>query len=235
MSRRPALILAAAAIFTSSALFVPTTGLAAQNWTSIINNGQPMVQGSGHIVRQSRRVGAFSRVETIGSESVEVRFGAQPSLVIAADDNILPLITSEVRNGTLKLGSRGSFRIRSPIKVWITTPNLQAYTTSGSGDVAIHQLNNSRLGLTINGSSDVVATGRTGNLDLAIRGSGSARLSGLAAGDVKAKLYGSGDAKVRASGRLDANVFGSGTLRYIGHPQHLSQRTFGSGKIVAAR
>ena len=235
MSRRHTVILVAAAVLTSSALIVPTSGLAAQNWTSVTNRAHPMVEGSGRIIQQSRPVGAFNRVETIGSESVEVRFGPRPSLVIAADDNVLPLITSEVQDGTLKLGSRGSFRMRGPIKVWITTPNLEAYKTSGSGDVVIHQLNNSRLDLTINGSSDIVVAGRTGHLDLAIHGSGSARLADLAARNAKAALYGSGDATVRATDQLDASVFGSGTLRYVGSPRYLGQHTFGSGRILAAR
>jgi hypothetical protein len=119
--------------------------------------------------------------------------------------------------------------------VWITTPDLEAYQTSGSGGVVIHQVNNPRLGLRINGSSDLLVTGRTGELDVAIHGSGSARLADLAARDVKANLYGSGDATVRATGRLDASIFGSGTLRYVGAPQQLSRQTFGSGRIVAAR
>jgi hypothetical protein len=225
---------AAAAVLTSTALIVPTSGALAQGWTTVTHNGQPMVEGSGRIVQQARSVGDFRRIKTYGSEDVEVRFGPTTSLVIAADDNILPLLTSEVDNGTLKLGSRGSFRTRSPIKVWITTPHLEAYQSFGSGRAAIHQVNNNSLRLTLNGSGDLVVTGRTGELDLGVYGSGRARLEGLAARDVKAGMFGSGDATVRATDQLDANVFGSGTLRYVGSPQNVSRQTFGPGRIVAA-
>ena len=234
MSRAHTIVIAAAALLTSTALIVPTSGALAEGWINVTHNGQPMVEGSGRIVQQARAVGNFSRVKTYGAETVEIRFGPTHSLVIAADDNILPLLTSEVEDGTLKLSSRGSYRTRGPIKVWITVPNLDSYQSFGSGDAVIHQVNSSRLRLAINGSGDLVATGRTSELDIAVYGSGRARLESLAAGDVKAGMYGSGRATVRAAGNLDASVFGSGTLHYIGNPQHVRQRTFGSGRIVAA-
>ena len=234
MSRAHTIVIAAAAILTSTALIVPTSGALAERWTSVTYNGLPMIEGSGRIVQQARAVGDFRRIKTYGSEDVEVRFGPKTSLVIAADDNILPLLTSEVDNGTLKIASRGSFRTRAPIKVWITTPDLEAYQTFGSGNVAIRDVNNNSLRLTINGSGNVVVNGRTGDLDLAVHGSGRARLDGLAARHVKASMFGSGDATVRATDELDARVFGSGRLRYVGSPQNISRHTFGSGRIIAA-
>ena len=234
MSHRHAVIIAAAAVLTSTLLIVPTSGVAAQNWTTVTHNGMPIVHGSGRIVRQDRQVANFRAVETLGSESVEIRFGPSRSLTVAADDNILPLITTEVRNGTLKIATRGSFRTRGPIRVWLTTPNLEEVHTSGSGDVRIHDVNNSRLALTINGSSDMRATGRTGNLAVNIHGSGSARLATLAARDVEASVFGSGDAIVRATGDLQARVFGSGTVHYVGRPQRVDQQRFGSGRVIAA-
>jgi hypothetical protein len=234
MPRPVAIIAAAAAALVTSALIAPTSGLAAPGYTSVINdNGWPMVEGSGRIKQQTRAVGRFDRIEAFGAENIEVRFGPRPSLVIAADDNVLPLLTTEVENGTLKLKSRGSYRTRSPIKAWITTPSLSALSTFGSGTVNIHQVNNGRLRLAIHGSSYVVATGRTDQLDVAIYGSGDARLSGLAARDVKAGLFGSGQTTVRPSGRLDASIFGSGVVRYVGKPQQIEQSRFGSGRIVA--
>lgn len=234
MPRHHAVIIAAAAVLTSTLLIVPTSGVAAQSWTTVTHDGMPIVEGSGRILRQDRQVSNFRRVETVGSEIVEVRFGPNRSLVIAADDNILPLITSEVRDGTLRIAARGSFRTRGPIRVWLTTPSLEEVTTSGSGDVFIHGVDNDRLALTINGSSDMRATGRTGRLDVNVHGSGSARLSTLAATDVEASVFGSGDAIVRVTRDLDARVFGSGTVRYVGTPRNVDQQRFGSGRIIAA-
>ena len=162
-----------------------------------------------------------------------MRVGGAPSLSIAADDNILPLITSEVRNGTLTIGSRGSYRIRGPIRVWITSPSLEAFRSAGSGDVVINGVNEAELALTIQGSGSMRAMGRAA-AEAQYPGSGNADLAGLASGDVDAGLYGSGAATVRASGRLDARVIGSGDLRYLGRPASLTQQRIGSGRIRAA-
>jgi hypothetical protein len=224
----------AVAALTSAALIVPTTSVAAQNWTSVTYNHRPMIQGSGRVVRQNRAVGHFDRILVEGAEVVEVRLGTQYSLSIAADDNLLPLLTSEVKGGTLKLGSRGSYRTRGPVRVWITMPNLESLTASGSGSVAINGVNNKRLALGLNGSGDIRAAGRTGQLNLSLNGSGSARLAGLAAGNADVGIYGSGDASVRTIGDLDARVVGSGTLRYVGQPAHVRRQRTGSGRIVAA-
>jgi hypothetical protein len=234
MSSRHAIIIAAAAVLTSTLLIVPTSGVTAQSWTTVRHNGLQTIQGSGRIVRQGRQVPSFRRVETLGSEVVEIRFGPRRSLVVSADDNILPLITTEVHDGTLEIATRGSFRTRGPIRVWLTTPDLEEVNTSGSGDVLIHDVNNARLALTIHGSSDMQVTGRTGRLDVDIHGSGTARLATLAATDVQASVFGSGDAIVRATRELEARVFGSGTVRYVGRPQNVDQQRFGSGRVIAA-
>jgi len=233
MSRQNVLLIAAATL-VSAALILPTSGVVAKDWTTVTVNHTPTIDGSGRIVQQSRNVGEFRAVHTMGSENVDVRFGATTSVVIAADDNILPLLSSRVIDGTLKIESRGSYRTRNPIRVWITTPRLDEFTTMGSGNVVIHDVSSPHLKLTLQGSGDIEANGRTGELDLALMGSGRAQLGDLAATDVSAGVFGSGTAVVRASGKLDAQMFGSGTLRYIGNPKSMRSSHFGSGRVIAS-
>jgi hypothetical protein len=233
MSRQNVLLIAAATL-VSAALILPTSGVVAQHWSNVTVNHTPTIDGSGRIVQQSRNVGEFRAVHTMGSENVDVRFGATTSVVIAADDNILPLLSSRVIDGTLKIESRGSYRTRNPIRVWITTPRLDEFTTMGSGNVVIHDVSSPHLKLTLQGSGDIEANGRTGELDLALMGSGRAQLGDLAATDVSAGVFGSGTAVVRASGKLDAQMFGSGTLRYIGNPKSMRSSHFGSGRVIAS-
>jgi hypothetical protein len=233
MSRQNVLFIAAATL-VSAALIIPTSGVVAQHWSHVTVNRMPVIDGSGRIVQQSRDVGEFRGVQTMGAESVDVRFGPKTSVVIAADDNILPLLSSRVVDGKLKIESRGSYRTRSPIRVWITTPRLEEFTTMGSGNVVIHDVSSPHLKLTLQGSGDIQANGRIGELDLALMGSGRARLADLSATDVSAGVFGSGEAVVRASGRLDAQMFGSGVLRYVGNPKSLRSSHFGSGRIIVS-
>jgi len=107
------------------AAILPTATAAEWNgqWISVNNNDAPMITGSGRIVSQPRSVPDFRSVETNGAEDIHVRFGPQPSLVIAADDNLLPYLTTEVSDGVLHVGSVGSYRTRTTPQVYVTVPD----------------------------------------------------------------------------------------------------------------
>lgn len=199
--------------------------------TSVINGDWRVIEGSGRIVRQVRPVAPFTSVELEDSSNVEVRLGTTRSLTVEADDNLLPLLTTDVRGGTLVLASHGSYRTRHTPRIWLTVPDIREVRLLGSGDVRLVGVSNAGLTLNIEGSGDVEALGRTGMLDATIAGSGDFRLRGLYARNARVRILGSGDATVAVSGGLDANVSGSGDIRYVGRPASLSVRKGGSVSV----
>jgi hypothetical protein len=200
-------------------------------WVNVQNDRYPTVEGSGRIVAQNRAVAPFNRIELQGAADADIQLGRSQSVTVQADDNLLPMLTSEVRGGTLILGSRGSFRTRRTPHARITVPNLAAVETNGSGDVILTEVANRQLQLASRGSGNIRASGRTGALDLKLQGSGDANLAALDAGEGTVGVFGSGDAVVRVSGRLDASAFGSGNVHYIGRPASLAVRKGGSGDV----
>ena len=66
------------------------------------------ISGSGHVVDEPRSVSGFSAVSLSGSGRLLIEQGETESLTITADDNLLPLIKSEVSGGRLELGSKDS-------------------------------------------------------------------------------------------------------------------------------
>ena len=71
--------------------------------------------GSGDLSTKSRSVSNFNEIVLLGSGTVHVDLTGSESLVIEADDNLLPILTSEVINGRLELGSSAPYASRSPI------------------------------------------------------------------------------------------------------------------------
>src|SRR4051812_22937807 len=67
----------------------------------------PAVKGSGVAKTESRQVGPFTRISIEGSGNVVVTVDpTQPaSLVLKADDNILPLVETTVKGDTLVISS----------------------------------------------------------------------------------------------------------------------------------
>ena len=207
---------------------------AADSWTSVQHNDSPQVTGSGRVVRQARAISAAQAVELSGAADVEVRVGPGPSLTIEADDNLLPLFTSEVRGGTLKLASKGSYRTRNTPRFFVTVPSLSSLQTSGSGDAVVIDARSSALALGLKGSGNIRASGSAGRLDASIHGSGNLDLRQLAVGDAKLAIYGSGEIAAAPRGRVEAITFGSGDIDLLSRPTSLEVRRGGSGSVRTA-
>jgi Putative auto-transporter adhesin, head GIN domain len=76
-------------------------GLAGCN---LINNPSN-IQGSGIAKTEKRAVASFDSLDVNCVGSIEVHSQGQKSLEISGDDNIIPFITTEVKNGTLYIRS----------------------------------------------------------------------------------------------------------------------------------
>ena len=235
MSRRNNLVFVAAAMAASAVLIVPTSGLAAQGWITVQRNGDAFVTGSGRVVRQPRPVGDFRRLEAQGATNVQIRVGAAPSLVVEADDNLIPFITSNVSDGTLELDTRGSFRTRNPVRVYLTVPDIGQVVTSGSGNVIVEGVANRRLELVTRGSGNLRARGRTGELKVIVQGSGNANMSGLESQRAEVRVMGSGNVWVSTSGAVSAHSHGSGNVFVGGRPSSVDVTEAGSGRVSVRR
>jgi hypothetical protein len=215
------------------AVILPTAAAADWNgqWISVMTGDGPTIIGSGRIVSQPRAVRDFRAIETNGSEDIHVRFGPQPSLVIAADDNLLPYLTTEVSDGVLHVGSVGSYRSRTTPQVYVTVPDLTSALTRGSGDVTVSGVNNRQLELISQGSGSIRADGRTGTLVAKVQGSGDAELRMIQAANADVGVYGSGDAWVGTNGTLIARSYGSGDVHVVGNPVSADVSVSGSGNV----
>ena len=70
------------------------------------------IAGSGHVVSEVRSVVGFTEIEVVGGQRVVVQRSHQEGVEVFADDNLLHLIETEVRDGTLFVGSADGYRLR---------------------------------------------------------------------------------------------------------------------------
>src|SRR4051812_14237762 len=76
--------------------------LAACNWSDTL--GGPTIKGSGNLKTETREGKRSTAISVSGAASIEIEQTGKESLKLTADDNLLSLFTSEVRDGTLILG-----------------------------------------------------------------------------------------------------------------------------------
>ena len=84
------------------------------------------VKGSGKVTSLTRSVGSFKVVQLDGSLDADITLGKQTGLKISGDDNIVPLVKTEVKGDTLRIYVEGSYSTHNPVKVSFAMPELRA-------------------------------------------------------------------------------------------------------------
>lgn len=194
------------------------------------------VQGSGVAATETRDLPPFSSVELAGSNTVTIRVGEEQSVVVRADNNLIERVTTAVQDGSLVIGNiPGSYTTKSPMSVTVSVPSLDALALTGSGVIAVTDIEASSLTVRLPGSGVLRASGTATTLDVTLGGSGDAQLEQLIASDVHAVVSGSGRIVLTATKSLDASVSGSGAIMYSGNPQEVTKSITGSGAIISTQ
>lgn len=250
-----------AALLTSILLVATAAALPQPSWAWQVtpvwsDGGGPLVQGSGTVTESARNPGAFSKLNVQGPLTVNVRGAGQNAVRVKADDNLQPLIETQLSGDTLQIRIQPNNRVqtRNPIVIEVDTTQLDEVALAGSGTVNVEAVRGSRfkaavagsgdvtlkavdvgqLSLAVAGSGDMRAKGRAQELSASVAGSGDLHLYELVAQNATVNVAGSGDANVHVSGALKANIAGSGDIRYKGQPT-VSRSVMGSGDITAVR
>ena len=215
--------------------------------------GTKTVVGSGHSSSVKRELAAFHEIAISLPGKVELVQGNTEGIAIEADDNLLPLIETVVKNGELTVRSAKGINLsgNTSIKVTVyarTVDNLSLSSSAsltaarlvspklvssiaGSGLIMIKDLQIDALSVSIAGSGRFEALGTTKAMDVDIAGSGNVSVSKLSAEDVNVSIAGSGDATLWVRKSLTVSIAGSGSVRYYGEGTLRDSSTVGSGHV----
>ena len=196
-----------------------------------INEGE-RIDGSGNIITESRDVSGFDEVVVLGSGSVVVDVTGTESLTITADDNLMAVLTSEVKGTKLELGvdSVKSISPSEGIEYQITATDLTAVSILGSADFVVTGVDTPSFDVLIAGSGDVQLAGAADGLNVEIAGSGGFAGEDLISAGGSITIAGSGSAVVNVTDELDVSIGGSGDVKYIGQPV-VNSSIGGSGSV----
>ena len=189
------------------------------------------VRGSGNVITESRDVSGFSEIALFGSGTVRVDVNGTESLTVEAEDNIMPLLKTEVRNGRLELSVESSISPTTDITYTVAAVALDGVTIAGSGDATATGIAADLFDVEISGSGRVEPTGTAASLVVEISGSGRYLGEGLEASIGTVRVSGSGEAVVNVTDDLDVDVSGSGGVQYVGEPT-ITESVSGSGRVT---
>ncbi len=221
----------------------------AQSWWS-----SKKVKGNGNVITKTRSIDSFDKVSVGGSFDVNLIDGREGKITIKGEENLLPYIETEVRNGKLKVQFKENTNIRTTRKLTVIIPfeDIEAVSLGGSGNVTVKKrIEADSAAFSIGGSGNIIANvdantvkasiggsgniklkGKTDNFKCSLAGSGSIKAYDLDANSLKASIAGSGSVQTSVSTKIKASVVGSGSVYYKGNPKHIDTNSIGSGDVI---
>lgn len=195
-------------------------------------SGGTTTTGSGVMKTEQRSVPAFTSVDISGAYDVQIVAQKEQSLEIEGDDNLLPLIKTEVKGNVLTIGNEQGLSTRGKLRVRLSVPKLDGITTSGASDIIISNVKSDAFKIDTSGAGSLQISGETKTLEAKLSGAGDINAKDLRAEKVNITSSGAANAEVYASEELQASVSGAGNINYYGDPKVVSKDISGVGSLT---
>lgn len=192
------------------------------------------IGGSGTRKTEKKALPAFKAIETGGAFDVEITCQKPQSLEIEADDNLLPLLETDVSDGVLHVGMKQNYHSKKLISLRIAVPELNRITISGAGTVRVTGVKNENFVIHLTGAAKITANGDTKHVEITNSGAGLIDAHELRSSKAGVNLSGAGQADVYASEQLDVTISGVGRVTYSGQPKVINKNVSGI-RTVSAR
>ena len=197
-----------------------------------MGGGSFAVSGSGNVKVEERRVAGFDRVSVAGTGELILEQSNEESLTVEAEDNLLPLLMSQVEGGRLSLGVRPNTTISAtrPIIYRLKVRSLKELRASGAVKVSATGIDQPALAVDTSGSVTSMFAGRAATQDIAVSGIGRWDGRALEGREASVEISGTGEAIVNAAEALNVRASGTATVRYLGAPR-VDQQVSGLAKV----
>jgi hypothetical protein len=188
--------------------------------------------GSGNRKTEKRELKPFNAIDTSGAYDINVTCQKSASFEIDADDNILPLIKTEVRDGVLFVSNDQEFHSAKSPTIRITLSDLTRLKSSGAGDINIGDAKSNQLDLDSTGAASIRATGSAKFVTISSTGAGNIDAGNLHAEKARVSVSGAASVDVYATEQLDVDISGVSQVSYGGHPKVVNKQVSGVGSVT---
>ncbi|MBM3708961.1 MAG: DUF2807 domain-containing protein [Actinobacteria bacterium] len=242
MKTKPKILLKVTAVLAVSMLLLLAV-------TSCIRIVGLNLQGSGNVTTQDREISGVNSVSISAGMNLFITQGSTEELRIEAEDNIIPRIATEVRNGRLIIKFDNiifGVTNKKPINVFLTIKDLKEINASSGASITSEGINTEELSVDlgsgaigeifvdvknldveISSGAQLEISGKTENQKASLNSAGNYRAGELESKTAVVNLSSGAMAEINVSEKLDANVSSGASLRYIGSPEIISNISSG--------
>jgi len=218
--------------------------------------GAPAIPGSGVAKEETRAALAFHALDVGNTIQVTATItqGAKPGLKISGDDNLVPLIESVVRDGTLILQVKDNSNLspKLPLLVEVVTADLDRVEASGAANVnvkggakidrftasasgaarvSVAGLESSQAVASATGASRVTLSGIAASLKADASGASEVKAESLKVEDANVSISGASVVDLSATKSVAGDVSGASRLDLRGRPAQNTVSTSGVGQV----
>jgi hypothetical protein len=201
------------------------------------------VRGSGVSKTEIRELAGFNHVTLHGAHgegTAHISIGTPQLVEIATDDNLLPLIETQIEDGRLVIRPKQAIRPKARLVVKIRAARLHGVALAGGATAEVADVTGKGFDVAITGGGTMTVAGRTELLSVKVEGNGEVKATGLQASNARVSIVGGGEVAVQATeelagpDRVDIDIRGNGTTTVAGRVEGLAVRIEGYGVVKAA-
>jgi len=197
------------------------------------------VKGDGNVVTRERKVSTFEQVDVSGAFTVYLKQGSSHGVTIEADENLHPIIITEVEGNTLKIYADEPIRKAKKMAVYVNFPEISSLDISGACEIfsksvlkgaklkldfsgaseAELQLDYQKLMIDGSGASEMELSGSVEEVRMELSGASDIDAEELKVIDMYLSTSGASDVDVNVTGMLEVHSSGASEVEYVGNPQ----------------
>ena len=201
------------------------------------------IKGTGYLVVHDRQADQpFTRVSVQQSITLYISQGKTEGITVEADDNIIPYIKTEIKNGQLNIFLDPEVIVRgyTAMNVSVSMPIITDINVAAAGRLEgsspfTVEVKGSEVDVEASGAARLELKGEVEQFDLEMSSAATLKAWELRVKNCDAEISGAAKAEVSISGQLEAEISSAGILIYDGNPQITKQNVTGRGTLVKRR
>ena len=213
------------------------------------------VKGNGKVISKERVLQVFTSIDVSGAANIYLTQNDTQNLTIETDENLEPIIITEVKDGVLKIYNKENINNPTKLNIYISVKELNNLKVSGANDIIMkNKFKSSFFQINCSGASDLKLNLESTTLNIASSGAGDIELEGsatdvvfdisgaseisayqFACKNAKINMSGAGSIKINASDNISGKVSGASALYYKGKPSINNLSVSGVAKISESK
>jgi len=210
-------------------------------------------RGNGNVITEGRNISeSFTAVKASEGLDVYVTQGNNADITVEADENIIDLIRTDIKDGVLRIHTEKRIGRAKAKKVHVTLPNITELDASSGADLESNGvITSDRLILDSSSGADIKVNVKAGELECDASSGADIRVAGTAdmliadassGSDIKARdlevkkciaeASSGADITVNVSEQINAKATSGGDVKYIGNPTVVKKNSSFSGDVT---